>query len=261
MTRRVPGLLLLAASVAMVLSACGGTTEGPTLTDPTAIVSAALKSTQSATSVHLDVTIDGKATVAIPLGGGTGTPVDLGGTTAAADVDFIKAAARATFLIQAGLTLKGEAIVVDGKTYLKTPLTGALYQVSSADALPINPLNARSRIVNLGGLLLRPGIVLVNGGDAACGSKQCYTVTTELDPAQVGTASGGATDGLPVDPASATLTLTIRVEKALPYHLAGLSAVLTAPNGTDVTAVVTASKWDEPVTVTAPPADQVKPAP
>ena len=31
-------------------------------------------------------------------------------------------------------------------------------------------------------------------------------------------------------------------------------------DGTKLTAVLTASKWDQPVTVTAPPADQVKPA-
>ena len=36
--------------------------------------------------------------------------------------------------------------------------------------------------------------------------------------------------------------------------------MLTTPDGNAVTVVATASKWDQPVTVTAPPADQVKPA-
>lgn len=256
MTHRSPVLFLAAAAV-ILLSACGGVTEGPALTDPTAIVTAALKSTEAAKSAHLDVTVDGKATVAMPIGGGAGTPVDLSGTTAAADVDLLKAAAKATFSIQAGLTLKGEAIVVDGKTYLKTPLTGPLYQVTAAGTLPIDPSNVKGLIDNLGDLLLTPGIVLTKGGDIACGSKQCYTVTTKLTAEQLGTASGGATAGLPVDLTGATLELTIRVEKALPYHLAGVTAVLSTPNGAAVTAVITASKWDEPVTITAPPADQV----
>ncbi len=257
MTRRSPALFLLAATVAILVVACGGTTEGPALTDPTAIITAALKSTEGAKSVHLDVAVDGKATVAMPLGGGIGTPVDLTGTTAAADIDFVKPAAKATFSIQAGLTLKGEAIAVDGKTYLKTPLTGPLYQVSDSGALPVDPSNTKGMIDNLGDLLLGSGVTLVNGDDVACGAQQCYTVTTALTAEQLGTAVGGAAAGLPVDLTGATLKLTVRVEKALPYHLAGVTAVLTAPNGTAVTADLTASKWDQPVTITAPAADQI----
>ncbi|MEP6639619.1 MAG: LppX_LprAFG lipoprotein [Chloroflexota bacterium] len=258
MIRRFPIALALVAMLA--ITACNSAPTGPTLTDPTAIVTAALKSTEAAKSVHLDLAVDGTATVAIPLGGGTGTPVDLSGTTAAADIDLVKPAARATFSLQAGLTLKGEAIVVDGKTYLKTPLTGPLYQVSAAGALPIDPSNTKGLIAALGDLLLKPGVVLAKGDDVACGPKRCYTVTTQLTAEQLGTATGGATAGLPVDLAGATLKLTILVEAALPYHLSGVTAVLSMPSGSALTAVVTASKWDEPVTVTAPSADQVKPA-
>ena len=46
----------------------------------------------------------------------------------------------------------------------------------------------------------------------------------------------------------------------MPNHLAGVEAVVTMADGSKLTADVTASKWDEPVTITAPPADQVKPA-
>ncbi len=60
--------------------------------------------------------------------------------------------------------------------------------------------------------------------------------------------------------AGASLQMTIRVEKDLPYHLAGLNAKVTMADGNVVTADVTFSKWDEPVTVTAPPPDQVAPA-
>ena len=51
--------------------------------------------------------------------------------------------------------------------------------------------------------------------------------------------------------------MTIRVEKDPPNHLAGLDASHDGGRD-DVTADVTFSKWDEPVTVTAPPADQVQ---
>ena len=89
---------------------------GPALTDPKEIVTAALKSTEAAKSVHLDVTVDGKATISLPSASGP-APVDLTGTTAAADIDFAKPAARATFAVKSpALTLAGEIIAVDGKT-------------------------------------------------------------------------------------------------------------------------------------------------
>ncbi len=99
MTRRLPAIVALAASLAILVAACGGGTTGPALTDPTAIVTAALKSTEAAKSVHLDVTVDGKATVTLPGSGGSGTTVDLTGTTATADVDFANKATKVTFKV------------------------------------------------------------------------------------------------------------------------------------------------------------------
>lgn len=259
MIRRPQGALLAVATVAFLAAACGTTPTGPALTDPREIVSAALTSTESAKSVHLAVTVDGDATVALPIGGGTGTPLDLTGTTATADIDFVKPAARATFAVKAGLTINGEVIAIDGKTYLKSTLTGPLYE-ESAGSTAVDPSAVRGLIDNLGDLLLKPGVDLVKGDDIACGSKQCYTVSAALTAADLGTTGSGSLDNLPVNLAGATLKLTIRVEKDLPYHLAGVTAVLSTPDGATLTVDVGASKWDEPVTVTAPPANQVKPA-
>ena len=115
-------------------------------------------------------------------------------------------------------------------------------------------------IETLGQLLLKDGVNLVKGDDVACGSKQCYTVTADLTAAQLGTTGSAAATGLPIDLTGATLNLAVRVEKDLPYHLAGIAATLTAPDATSIRADLTASKWDEPVSIAAPPADQVKPA-
>ena len=255
---RRPRSLLLATTVAAVLvAACGTTPTGPALTDPKEIVTAALTATENAKSVHLAANVVGEATVALPIGGGTGTPLDLTGTTASADVDFVKPAAHATFALKAGVTINGEVIAVDGKTYLKTTATGPLYQESAAGASLFDPSLVGGLIDNLGDILLKPGVDLVKGADVACGSKQCYTVSAELTADDLGAT---ALTGLPVNLAGATLKLTIQVEKDLPYHLAGVTAVLTTPDSGDLTVDVTASKWDEPVTITAPPADQVKPA-
>jgi hypothetical protein len=259
MIRRLPSLVLtLVATLAILVAACGGTTAGPALTDPTEILTAALRSTESAKSVHIDVAIDGKAAVALP-GAGTGAPVDLTGTTASADIDFTNRAAKATFSVPALFNFAGELIAVDGKSYLKTTLTGPLYQESASGQTPIDPTNTRGMIDNLGDLLLKAGVHLVKGEDVACGSKQCYTVSADLTAEDLGVTGSGAVSGFPVDLTGATLKLTVRVEKDLPYHLAGLTAVLTMPNQGTLTLELTASKWDAPVSITAPPADQVKP--
>jgi hypothetical protein len=259
MIRRHPRLLLMVATAAILVAACGTTPTGPALTDPTAIVTAALTSTKAAKSVHVDVTVDGEATVALPIGGGAPTTLDLTGTTATADIDFVKPAARATFAVKAGLTVNGEVIAIDGKTYLKSTLTGPLYE-QSAGSTPVDPSAMSGLIDDLGQLLLKPGVTLVKGDDVACGSKSCYTVTTDVTATQLESGGAGALDSLPVDLTGATLKLTLRVEKDLPYHLAGLTAVVSLPTNSTLTIGLTASKWDAPVTVTAPPADKVKPA-
>jgi hypothetical protein len=260
MNRRSHATLTLVAAFAVLVAACNGPVAGPALTDPKAIVTAALTSTEAAKSVHLDVTVDGTATVALPIGGGTASSVDLTGTTAAADIDFARPAARATFSVPNVVKLAGELIAVDGKEYIKTTLTGPLYQQGAAATSVFDPTGTKGLIDNLGDLLLKPGVTLVKGDDIACGSKSCYTVSANLTAASLGTTGSGAIDSLPVDLAGATLQLTLRVEKDLPYHLAGITAVISMPKNATVTVELTASKWDVPVTVSAPAADQVKPS-
>lgn len=261
MIRRLPAVLVIAAATAIIVAACNaGPSAAPELTDPTEIVTAALKSTEAAKSVHVDVAVDGKATVSMPGALGVGLPVDLTGTTASADIDLAKPAAKANASVPALLNFAAELIAVDGKVYTKTTLTGPLYQVSDASGAAFDPSDAKGMIDNLGDLLLKEGVTLVKGEDVACGSKQCYTVSTDLTAEQLGTAGAGALSGLPVDLTGASLKVTVQVEKDVPNHLAGVTAVLTLADGSVVTAELRASKWDEPVTVTAPPADQVKPA-
>jgi hypothetical protein len=261
MSRRTPAALVIVALAAtLAIAACNSTPTGPALTDPTAIVTAALKSTEAAKTVHLDLSVDGSAAINLGLGGSSGTPIDVSGTTASADIDFAKPAAKATFALKAGAQVSGELIAVDGTTYAKTSLTGPLYVASPAGAQPIDPSQLNGVIDNLGDLLLKEGITLVKGDDVACGGKQCYTVSADLTADQLGTAGLGSGAGLPIDLAGATLKLTVRVEKDLPYHLAGVTAVLSMTDGSKLTVELTASKWDQPVTVTAPSPDQVKPA-
>jgi hypothetical protein len=263
MTRRVRSsrVLLAIVAVAAVLAGCGGTAPSPALSDPTEIVTAALRSTAAAKSVHLDVKVDGTATVALPgIGTGTGTPVKVDGTTASVDVDFAAPAAHATFAAPSLLGFAGELIAVGGKSYLKTTLTGPLYQESTAAAGPVDPGSAGSVIDNLGDTLTKEGVVLTKGADEKCGSEQCYAVTTKLTADQLGVGGAGSAGGLPIDLTGATLDLKVLVEQDAPNHLAGIDGTLTMADGSALTFEIAASRWDQPVTITAPPADKIKPA-
>jgi LppX_LprAFG lipoprotein len=257
MTRLRSSGLAFVAILALAVVACGGAPAGPVLTDPTEIITAALQASEGATSVHVDVTVDGVVPVTLP-GGSSSTEVNLTGTTASADADLANGEAHATFSVPGVLGLAGELIQADGKTYVKSTLTGSKYRVVDAGStLPVDPTNTTGMIDNLGDFLLKPGVDPVKGDDVACGSSQCYTINVDLTAEELASIVGDGASSLPVDLTGATLQMTIRVEQGAPNHLAGISITLGLPGDKTVNAEVTFSKWDEPVTITAPPADQI----
>ncbi len=257
MTRRLPVILALAATTALLVTACGAN-SGPPLTDPKAIVEAALKSAEAAKTVHVDATVDGTANVTLPGGSGIAAPITLTGTTASADVDIENGAIHATLSVPALFGFSAELIVVDGKAYLKTTQTGDQYTQTGLDGSPIDPSDASGLIDNLGDLLLGSTVTLTKGDDIACGSKSCYTVTTTLTAEEIAALGGATVKSLPVDLGGATLTVTVRVEKDLPNHLAGLTLDLKYPDGKTLRLDATFSKWDGSVSISAPPPDKVK---
>jgi len=257
MTRRSPRPIVLLALLATLVAACGGNT-GPILTDPTAIITAALKSAEAAKSVHIEATVDGTVPVVLTPGS-PGTEVNLTGTTASVDADIAKGEAHATFSVPKVLGLAGELIQAGGKTYLKTTLTGSKFKVLGAgSSLPVDPTNMKGMIATLGDFLLKPGVHPVKGEDVSCNGGTCYTVVVDLDATALAALIGTGASSLPVDVAGATLKLTLRVEQSLPNHLAGIAIEIGLADGKSVAADLTFSKWDEPVTITAPPADQVQ---
>ncbi len=257
MTRRSPSILI-ALAIALVVTACGGNAPiGPVLTDPTAIITAALTSTDAATSVRVDAAVDGVVPVTLP-GGATSTDVKLTGTSANADVDLEGGEVRATFSVPAVLGLAGELIVADATTYLKTTLTGSKFKVVDAgSALPVDPTDTGGLIDDLGDFLLTPGVDPVKGEDVACGGTQCYTVVVDLDAQELAAIVGEGAAGLPVDVDGASLQMTVRVEQTLPNHLAGVSIVVGLPSAETLNVDLTFSKWDEGVTIEAPAADEI----
>lgn len=260
MIPRRPGATPVAAFItaAILVAACGGSTA-PLLTDPTEIVTAAVASTEAAKSVHLDVTLDGSMKIALPGTTGPGAPIKLDGTTAAVDLDLAGSGVKATFAAPALFNLTGELIVVGGKAYVKTTLQGAQYElIDLGQMLPVVPSTSGSLASQIGGFLLTPGVDPVKGDDVACGSAQCYTVKADLTPADLSALVAAAPTGLPVDIAGGSLAVIVRVEKDLPHHLAGVTLDIQAGDGNTLAVDMILSRWDGSVSISAPPADQVK---
>ena len=258
--RRLAPLVGLLAAAAIIAGACGA--GAPALTDPKKIVLAAVRASQTAKSVHVDAKLDGSVTVDLTGAGGNGTPIALTGTTASADLDITGGNGHATFTVPAFLGLTGDLIQVGNTSYVKTSLTGDQYTVQNiADSLPVNPTDTKSLIDNVSELLSKPGVDPVKGDDVACGSAQCYTVKIELTPAELSAlgAGGPAASSLPIDLGTTDLSLTIRVEKDN-SRLAGIAATVDMGDHGSLTFDLALSKWDEPVTISAPPQDQIKAA-
>ena len=260
--RRSPAALSFLAATVFAVTACSGPSL-PALTDPTEIVKAGLKSAESARSVHIDATLEGSINADLTGGVGAATTFPLSGTSASADVDIAAGKAHATFAIPAFLNLQGELIQIGETSYLKTTLSGPLFETQQVtDALPVDPTDPSGIIDDVGDFLLADGVDPVKGEDVDCGGKQCYTVMIELTPdelAALGATAPTASD-LPIDIGSASLALTIRVEKDT-YHLAGISAAVSLGDQGSLNLNLTMTKWDEPVAISPPPADQIKPAP
>jgi hypothetical protein len=245
-------LASLVAVVALVAGACGAAT--PAISDPKEILTKAVEALQNAKSVHLLVTLDGQLVMDL-TGSGSGGSVTLSGTKLEGDIDIEGGKVKATFAVPAILGLTGEIIAVDDATYIKTSMTGELYQKSETGSnLPVDPGDPDAMLNDLRAWLDEPEISPTKGDDADCGGKQCYVVTIELTGAELAALASDSPDAS-IDP-NATIALTFKVEKD-PVRLAELTADVAMGSQGTLSIVLSLSKWDESVTIEAPPDDQV----
>lgn len=249
----------------MAVGACQTAPPPTTLTDPREILAAAVRTTSAAGSVRVDVSADGTLALDL-LGTGTASSIELTGTTLSADLDLEGGDARATFSAPGLLGLSGELIATDGTTYLKTTLTGPLYRTQSiGTGLPDPSGEARASVLQgLTDLLARPELDPVKADDVECGSTTCYRVVIALSSADLAALGAGdveAPPGVPVpipDLSAGTVDLAVLVAKDT-TRLAGLDVAVDQGAGGTATVDLTFSKWDEAVSISAPPADQVAP--
>jgi len=251
-----------------IVAACQSTPTPSELQDPRAILAAVVTTTGAAKTVRVDATADGSVALDL-LGIGTASTVELNGTTASADLDLARGNARTTFSAPGLLGLTGELIALDGTSYFKSTLTGTLYQVQPIGAAgPIPSGEASDTILKgLTDVLANPTLRPIKKDDEPCGSATCYRVDITLTPADL--AALGAGDlrtpaGLPVpiqlpDLTAATVDLRVLVAKDS-THLASLRAAVDLGAAGSPVLELTFSKWDEAVSISAPPADQLAPS-
>lgn len=245
---------------ALVLAACQGSSV-KLLSDPNEILAAAATSTAAATSVHVDLKADGKVALD-PLGTGSATPIDLSGSTANADLDLQNSKLHATFSAPSLFNLAGEVIVADA-IYLKTTLTGPKYR-----SIPLTG-ERQQPLKGLTDLLARSDLQPTKGADAPCAGGTCYTLTLTLKPGDLAptpSGSGGAAtpSALPIpvqlpDLSNSTVDLTLHVDQAT-NRVSDATAVVDMGDLGKLTLQGTFTKWNEPVQISPPPADQVEPA-
>ena len=253
--------LTLGASVLAVVAACGGgSPAAPALTDPVDILAQSVQTLNDVKSFHADVAVSGSVNVDL-MGTGQNSAFPLDNTTATLDVDVENKNAKATFSAPSLMGLSGELIQIGNTTYTKTSLTGAQWQKSeSADAGAVDEATEMSEedIAELREQLSKPEVAPTKGEDVACGDKQCYQVTIELTADELQALEGELpTDEVPTDLSEANVNVTFQIEKDT---LRPAAIDITTDMGAEgnLTINVDFSNWDEPVTVEAPPADQIQ---
>lgn len=251
MHRRALALPALLVAVALVAGACGG--SAPSLSDPGEILTKAVETLQKAKSLHLEATVDGTAKLDL-TGSGQPSQLALTGTSLGADLDLEKSTNHITLAVPALLGLTAEVITVGEDTYTKSSLTGEKFQkgTTSATGLPVDPGDPQQGLKDLKEWLAKPEVDPKKLADASCGSKTCYQVEIDLSAADL---KALIPEAATMADGSVVLTVMIQKDTLRPVSL---EAKLSATDLGELTLTVTLSKWDEPLSITAPPADQVQ---
>lgn len=257
--RAAPAVALLTA-VALASGACGGGATPSVLTDPTAILQAGAASLGTLKTVHVRGAIDGA--VPISIGGlGGGGPVSLDGTTLEGDVDVAGQALSVEVLATIIVSLKVNLVVVDGTAYLKAPIiTGQKWvRQAAGSSITVSP---GAILGGLSTFLARPELQPEKLADARCAGADCYVVGFTVPAAEVQAALGSLGSAIPGlsgdNVGDVTVTVGVRKED---LRLATLGLEVPAGGAKPLSIRLELSAYDQPVTISAPPADQVEDRP
>ncbi|TMB55894.1 MAG: hypothetical protein E6J47_06185 [Chloroflexi bacterium] len=242
----------------IILAACAG---GQTLTDPKEIITQGLAATADLSSLHLNATVSGSFTDST-----SGAEISLDGTKASGDF-ATSGQGHFSFEVPTFLGLAGEVIVLGSDAYVKTTLTGEKWAhqpipvpspgasgAGSSGASAWGGLDPKAMaLAEIGKLLAKDGVVSKKLDDVDCGDVKCYHVQVTIPKSVVESAEPGSASPMESLTGDVVLDLLFNRDK---LWLTEVSTKVTATSGS-ITAKVTFSKFNEPVTVSPPPSDQV----
>ncbi len=254
MLRRLAPLLLVMTAV---LVACGA----GAVTDPKEIITQGLDKTGDLTSFHVSLALTGSITE--PK---SGTKIALDGTTFEGDV-ATSGSASFTLAVPTLLGLKGDILLIGKDLYVKTTLTGAKWSHQAmpipspdASAAPASPgTNPKAFIAELKKFLAKDGVVTKKLDDVTCGDRKCYHVQVTIPSSLMSNmASASPMPSLNLaDIFGDALVVDLQFDKDKLWLTSWSTKIDSAKIGT-LSLTLTLSAFDEPVTVSPPPANQVQ---
>jgi hypothetical protein len=235
------------------------------------ILSSAILKSSDIKSFHLSITVSGSVNEsAIMAASGakvSGAPktVKLDGTTVSGNVDVTNEAADLTLAAPAfGAT--GEIIVAGGNLYYKTSLTGAKFTmmplgsaslpIASVSPEAIASLTLSDAITQLRAEMTQAGVSVALVGSDQIGGQAAnhFSLTLPLDKINSSLAGSGAGSGVTLTSASVDFWLYTS-------DLSLAQIVVKGDAGTmgNLALTLTVTAYNQPVTISAPPASQVQP--
>jgi hypothetical protein len=251
-------LAFLIAGAAIVVGACSsGAPAAPALTDPKEILTKSVTTLKDVKSFHLKADVGGEVKIDLTGQGSAGGALDLQGTTAEGDVDIANKKAKIAFAAPALFGVTGEIIQIGNDTYTKISLLGDKYTktTSEADDPAAAAGDPQKAIQELSDFLNKPGVAPTKLPDEKCGDKDCYHVQLTLTGEELGSVGGVIPGASGAPEGSGTIDLWVQKNDLRP---AKLTLALDLEEMGNVNVTVAFSAYDVPVTIEAPPADQVQ---
>jgi hypothetical protein len=245
--------LLVIAALSLAVVGCS-TTPALSAKD---IIAKSVQAMQRVTFAHVQADISGKVSVNLS-GAGAGSQLDIGGTTASADIDLAGRKTKLNFSVPALLGTSGELIAADNAVYFKLSGlfgSGDKYSKLSGSSLGSGGASVpdpQKALADLQAGLAKLATPPSTAADEKCGDADCYQVLVKLtgeDLKQLASPSPLASA------ATGNIDLRLFVRKN-DFRLGRLELAATDPTTGSVN-VTTTFAYDTPVAIQAPPADQV----
>jgi hypothetical protein len=259
-TRRLATLsLALVATLSTILAACASPPAAPALSDPKEIVTKGVASLADVKSVEFTTTFSGTVNAE-----GVGQ-FDLSSVKLTGALDLAKKNAKLSLDAPSILGTKADVLVVGNAAYYKVAGALAMLTGGSADKyvkvdVPDASTNPDAALLDdptkalaaLNDALAKLPVQPTKAADEKCGDADCYHVTLALTQDQLRAIDPSATlDG------TASVDLFTRKQDYRPAKIT-LSASSSEMGSFGMTVEL---RYDVDVSVAAPPADQVAPAP